>query len=286
LEEIKKEDYWSEVISPKKGLFDVRLHEIWKYRDLIALFVRRDFVSIYKQTLLGPLWIFIQPLFTTFTFVFIFSRIAKLSTDGIPPVLFYLSGITMWGYFSDSLNKTSSVFISNANIFGKVYFPRLTTPISIVISNLIKFIIQLSLFVVIYSYYLINGKIVFQLNAYILLLPVLVLIMATLGLGLGIIFSSLTTKYRDLGFLLGFGIQLLMYATPVIYPLSSVEGQFRTILKFNPLSSIIETFRFAVFSQGQFELGGLLYSASFAFVILFLGILIFNQVEKSFMDTV
>ena len=284
--EKNNDNNWTEVISPKKGIFDVRLYEIWKYRDLIALFVRRDFVSIYKQTILGPLWIFIQPLFTTITFVFVFSRIAKLSTAGIPPVLFYLSGITMWTYFADSFSKTSNIFVNNANIFGKVYFPRLTTPISIIISNLIKFGIQISLFVSIYIYYVITGKIEVLVNIYILLLPILIILMAILGLGLGIIFSSLTTKYRDLGFLLTFGIQLLMYATPVIYPLSSIEGKFRKYLELNPLSSIIENFRYAIFSQGQPDLGGLVYCAVFSVVVLFLGIIIFNQVEKSFMDTV
>ena len=284
--EVVNENNWSEVISPKKGIFDVRLYEIWKYRDLIALFVRRDFVSIYKQTILGPLWIFIQPLFTTITFVFIFSRIAKLSTSGIPPVLFYLSGITMWTYFADSFSKTSNIFVNNANIFGKVYFPRLTTPISIILSNLIKFGIQISLFLLIYIYYIFTGKIDFQINVYIFLVPVLVLLMAILGLGSGIIFSSLTTKYRDLGFLLTFGIQLLMYATPVIYPLNSIEGKFRKYLELNPLSSIIENFRYAMFSQGQPDLGGLVYCAIFSIIVLFLGIIIFNQVEKSFMDTV
>ncbi|MEI6522750.1 MAG: ABC transporter permease [Bacteroidota bacterium] len=284
--EKNNDNNWTEVISPKKGILDVRLYEIWKYRDLIALFVRRDFVSIYKQTILGPLWIFIQPLFTTITFVFVFSRIAKLSTDGIPPVLFYLSGITLWTYFADSFSKTSNIFVNNANIFGKVYFPRLTTPISIIISNLIKFGIQISLFVSIYVYYVITGKVEVLVNTYILLLPILILLMAVLGLGLGIIFSSLTTKYRDLGFLLAFGIQLLMYATPVIYPLSSIEGKFRKYLELNPLSSIIENFRYAIFSQGQPDLGGLVYCAVFSVVVLFLGIIIFNQVEKSFMDTV
>jgi lipopolysaccharide transport system permease protein len=286
LVEKNNDNNWTEVISPKKGILDVRLYEIWKYRDLIALFVRRDFVSIYKQTILGPLWIFIQPLFTTITFVFVFSRIAKLSTDGIPPVLFYLSGITLWTYFADSFSKTSNIFVNNANIFGKVYFPRLTTPISIIISNLIKFGIQISLFVSIYVYYVITGKVEVLVNTYILLLPILILLMAVLGLGLGIIFSSLTTKYRDLGFLLAFGIQLLMYATPVIYPLSSIEGKFRKYLELNPLSSIIENFRYAIFSQGQPDLGGLVYCAVFSVVVLFLGIIIFNQVEKSFMDTV
>lgn len=280
------ENNWTEVISPKKGIFDVRLKEIWRYRDLIMLFVRRDFVSIYKQTLLGPIWIFIQPIFTTITFIFVFNKLAGLSTDGIPPALFYLSGITLWTYFSDSFSKTSNVFVSNAGIFGKVYFPRLTTPISIIISNLIKFSIQLLLLIVLYLYYFFTNQIHFNISNSIIIFPVLVILMAVLGLGLGIIFSSLTTKYRDLGFLLTFGVQLLMYATPVIYPLSSTSGKLRKVLELNPLSSIIENFRYALFGMGQADFGGLIYTSVVSFSILFVGILVFNQVEKSFMDTV
>jgi lipopolysaccharide transport system permease protein len=277
---------WSEVISPKKGLFDVKLKELWRYRDLIMIFVRRDFVSTYKQTILGPIWFFIQPLFTTIIFTIVFSRIANLSTNGLPPILFYLSGITLWNYFADCFSKTSNVFVSNAGIFGKVYFPRLTSPLSIVISNLIKFGIQIILLFVIYFYYVAKGQIEFNLGTSLLIFPLLVLLMAVLGLGMGIIFSSLTTKYRDLSFLLQFGIQLLMYATPVIYPLSSVGGKLKSILLLNPLTPIIESFRAIMFQQGALDLIGLGYCTIFAASTLFIGVIIFNQVEKSFMDTV
>jgi lipopolysaccharide transport system permease protein len=277
---------WTEVISPKKGLFDVKFGELWRYRDLILLFVRRDFVSTYKQTVLGPIWFFIQPLFTTIIFTVVFFRIANLSTDGLPPELFYLSGITLWTYFSDCFSKTSNVFVANASIFGKVYFPRLTSPVSIVISNLIKLGIQMSLFFVVYAYNIFKGKISFEIGGSIVLLPFLILIMALLGLGLGIIFSSLTTKYRDLTFLLQFGIQLLMYATPIIYPLSSVGGKLKTALMLNPITPVIETFRVIMFNQGVIDYTGLVYCIVFTTVTLFVGILTFNQVEKSFMDTV
>jgi lipopolysaccharide transport system permease protein len=286
MEESKEQFEWTEVISPKKGLFDVKFGELWRYRDLILLFVRRDFVSTYKQTILGPIWFFIQPLFTTIIFTIVFSQIAKLSTDGLPPVLFYLSGITLWSYFADCFSKTSNVFVANAGIFGKVYFPRLTSPVSIVISNLIKFGIQICLFFTIYIYYLINGKITFEISWTIILLPLLILIMALLGLALGILFSSLTTKYRDLSFLLQFGIQLLMYATPIIYPLSSVGGKLKTLLLLNPITPVIETFRVVMFNQGTIDYGGLMYCVVFTTIALFIGILTFNQVEKSFMDTV
>jgi lipopolysaccharide transport system permease protein len=286
MKEINNELEWTEVITPKKGIFDINLKELWRYRDLIMLFVRRDFVSTYKQTILGPIWFFIQPLFTTIIFIVIFTRIAKLSTDGVPPILFYLSGVTLWNYFSDCFSKTSNVFVANAGIFGKVYFPRLTSPISIVISNLIKFGIQITLFFSIYLYYIINHQIEFKISSTILLFPFLILIMALLGLGLGIIFSSLTTKYRDLSFLLQFGIQLLMYASPVIYPLSSAEGKLKTILQLNPITPLIESFRHIMFGQGMIDINGLLYCVAFTFVALFSGIVIFNQVEKSFMDTV
>lgn len=286
MKETTDELEWTEVISPKKGIFDINLKELWRYRDLIMLFVRRDFVSTYKQTILGPIWFFIQPLFTTIIFIVIFTRIAKLSTDGVPPVLFYLSGVTLWNYFSDCFSKTSNVFVANAGIFGKVYFPRLTSPVSIVISNLIKFGIQIALFFIIYFYYVFNHQIESHLGSNILLLPLLIGIMALLGLGLGIIFSSLTTKYRDLSFLLQFGIQLLMYASPVIYPLSSAGGKLKTILQLNPLTPLIESFRHIMFGQGVIDIGGLLYCVAFTFVALLSGIIIFNQVEKSFMDTV
>ncbi len=277
---------WTEVIEPKRSLFDVNIKEIWHYRDLILLFVRRDFVSQYKQTILGPMWIFIQPIFTTITFLFVFNKIAKLSTNGINATLFYMSGITLWNYFADCLTKTSNTFVSNAGIFGKVYFPRLVTPISIVFSSLIKLAIQLSLFVLVYIAFLILGTQSFSLNFSILLLPLYVLTMAVLGFGLGVLFSSLTTKYRDLSYLLVFGIQLMMYATPVIYPLSSTSGKLRTLLLLNPMTAIIENFKYSVFDQGEFLVGGIVYSICFSMLVAIVGIVVFNQVEKTFMDTV
>ena len=279
-------DSWTEIISPKRSLLDINLKELWRYRDLIMLFVRRDFVATYKQTILGPIWLFLQPLFTTLTFFFVFNQIAKIPTDGIDPILFYLSGITLWNYFSDCFNKTSNTFVANAGIFGKVYFPRLATPISIVISNLIKLGIQVLLFVAILIYQMITKDVQLNVNAYILILPYLIILMAVMGLGLGIIFSALTTKYRDLSFLLTFGIQLLMYATPIIYPLSYTGGKLHTIISMNPLTPIMESFRYAFFSIGTLDWSGLAFTSIFSFGVLFIGIIIFNQVEKSFMDTV
>jgi lipopolysaccharide transport system permease protein len=279
-------DSWTEIISPKRSLLDINLKELWRYRDLIMLFVRRDFVATYKQTILGPLWLFIQPLFTTLTFFFVFNKIAKIPTNNIDPILFYLSGITLWNYFSDCFSKTSNTFVANAGIFGKVYFPRLATPISIVFSNLIKLGIQVLLFLAIMIYQSIFNDVVINVNMHILILPYLILLMAVMGLGLGIIFSALTTKYRDLSFLLTFGIQLLMYATPIIYPLSYTGGKLHTIISMNPLTPIMESFRYAFFSIGTFDWSGLAYTSIFSFVVLFIGIIIFNQVEKSFMDTV
>lgn len=279
-------DSWTEIISPKRSLLEINLKELWRYRDLIMLFVRRDFVSQYKQTILGPIWLFIQPLFTTLTFFFVFNQIAKIPTDNIDPILFYLSGITLWNYFSDCFNKTSNTFVANAGIFGKVYFPRLATPISIVISNLIKLGIQILLFLAIMVYQIFIKDIQVNVNMHILILPYLILLMAVMGLGLGIIFSALTTKYRDLSFLLTFGIQLLMYATPIIYPLSYTSGKLHTLISMNPLTPILESFRYAFFSIGSFDWSGLAYTSIFSFGVLFFGIIIFNQVEKSFMDTV
>jgi lipopolysaccharide transport system permease protein len=279
-------DKWTEIISPKRSLLDINLKELWRYRDLIMLFVRRDFVSQYKQTILGPIWLFIQPLFTTLTFFFVFNQIAKIPTDNIDPILFYLSGITLWNYFSDCFNKTSNTFVANAGIFGKVYFPRLATPISIVFSNLIKLGIQVLLFLAIMGYQIIFKGAEVNINLHILILPFLIILMAVMGLGLGIIFSALTTKYRDLSFLLAFGIQLLMYATPIIYPLSYTSGKLHTLISMNPLTPIMESFRYAFFSIGSFDWSGLAYTSIFSFGVMFLGIIIFNQVEKSFMDTV
>jgi lipopolysaccharide transport system permease protein len=286
LEITNKQENWTEIITPKKGLFDINFKEIWHYRDLIMLFVRRDFVSTYKQTILGPIWFFVQPLLTSLIFIIIFTRIAHLSTEGLPPLLFYLAGITLWNYFSDCFSKTSNVFVANANIFGKVYFPRLANPLAIIISNLIKFGIQLLLLIIILLYYIFDGKIVFDLNPMLFLIPYLIFLMAILGLGLGIIFSSLTTKYRDLTFLLQFGIQLLMYATPVIYPLSSATGKLKTVLSLNPLTPIIELFRKIILGQEIVDFSGLAYCSIFTVITLFIGIIVFNQVEKSFMDTV
>lgn len=276
---------WSEVITPRNSLLDLRLKELWRYRDLVFMFVKRDFVSNYKQTILGPLWFILQPLLTTAMFVFIFGRIAQLSTDGLPMILFYLAGITIWNYFAETLNKTATVFRDNAQIFGKVYFPRLAMPFSIVISNLVRFGIQFALFLVIFSYYLFQDAGV-QPNIFVLLTPVLILLMGLLALGLGMIISAMTTKYKDLIFLLTFGVQLLMYATPVIYPLSSLSSKYKWIILANPMTPIVETFRYAFLGSGSFHWLYLLYSAVATLVILVAGIIIFNKVEKSFTDTV
>jgi lipopolysaccharide transport system permease protein len=249
------------------------------------LFVRRDFVSFYKQTILGPLWFVIQPLLTTLTFVLIFGNIAQLSTDGLPKILFYLSGVTAWNYYSDCLLKTSETFTANSNIFGKVYFPRMAVPLSIVISNLIKFGIQLGLFLAFYFYFLANGTVVRPTLA-LLLVPALLVLMAALGLGSGIIVSSLTTRYRDLRFLVQFGAQLLMYSTPVIFPLSKLPAQYRWIMLANPMTPVIETFRYGFLGTGTFSWRLLGVSAAATSLILAVGILLFNRVEKTFMDTV
>lgn len=276
---------WSLVIRPSSGWFDLHLADLWHYRDLVMMFVRRDFVSLYKQTILGPLWFIIQPLLTTLTFTIIFGNIAQLSTDGMPKILFYMSGITAWNYFSDCLVKTSETFNANASIFGKVYFPRLAVPISIVISNLIKFGIQLGLFLLFYFYFLAQGTGIRPTWA-LLLLPALLLIMAGLGLGTGIIVSSLTTRYRDLRFLVQFGAQLLMYTTPVIFPLSKIPEEYRWVIILNPMTSVIEAFRFALLGSGSFSWQLLGYSAVTTFLVLAAGIVLFNRVEKTFMDTV
>lgn len=278
-------DAWTEVIQPNTGLFDLKLKEVWRYRDLLMMFVRRDFVATYKQTILGPLWFFIQPLLTTFTFMVVFGTIAGISTDGIPMMVFYMSGITIWNYFAECLNKTSTVFKDNANIFGKVYFPRLIQPLSIVVSNLVRFGIQMALFFGVWFYYLIKGSNLHP-GPMVLIVPYLVFLMATIGLGAGMLISSLTTKYRDLVFLLSFGIQLLMYATPVIYSMNALPANYAWIIKANPLSAIIETFRYAFTGSGQFSWYALGYSTLCAVLLLLLGTLIFNKVEKSFMDTV
>jgi lipopolysaccharide transport system permease protein len=277
---------WDLVIQPNTPWWDLQLGDVWRYRDLMWMFVRRDFVSVYKQTILGPLWFFIQPLLTTSMFTLIFSNVAKLPTDGLPPMLFYLAGITPWNYFSTCLSKTSSTFVSNAHIFGKVYFPRLVTPLSIVISNLIQFAIQFVLFFGFFIYYLAKGEpMTPNWMGIILLIPALLALMALLGLGSGIVISSLTTKYRDFTFLVAFGVQLAMYATPVIYPTSMVPEKYRIWIDLNPMSPVIEAFR-AVFLGGTIPWTGLGIATIVTTLFLFIGILLFKRVERDFMDTV
>lgn len=276
---------WDLIIEPQTSLLDLNLKDVWRYRDLLWLLVKRDFVSFYKQTILGPLWFFIQPLFTTIIFTFIFGNLAGLSTDGLPQPLFYMAGITAWNYFADCLTKTSTVFKDNANIFGKVYFPRLIMPLSIVVSNLVRFGVQMLLFFMMLGYYAFTGA-VFAPNAYILLFPILVLQMALLGLGLGLVITALTTKYRDLAFLITFGVQLMMYATTVIYPLSAAPANYKWLIELNPMTGIIEAFRFGFLGQGELTFGSFGYSVAFTLVALVLGVIIFNKTEKTFVDTV
>lgn len=276
---------WDLIIKPQRGWFDLRLDQLWRARELIMMFVWRDFVSVYKQTILGPMWYIIQPLLTTLMFTIVFGKIAHLSTDGLPPFLFYLSGNTVWTYFSTCLTSTSNTFTSNAAIFGKVYFPRLSVPISIVVSNLISFTIRFFVFLVFLIYFWWVGAQI-QITLWVLLLPVLLLIMGGLGLGFGILVSSLTTKYRDLQHLVAFGVQLLMYTTPVIYPLSSVPGVWRWLLLANPMTAVVEMFRLSFLGKSSVEPIYLLYSAIFALAVFLSGVLVFNHVEATFMDTV
>lgn len=280
------DSHWDLRIKPQTSWWDLHLDDVWRYRDLLWLFVRRDFVSVYKQTILGPLWFFIQPVLTTLMFTAIFSGVANMSTGGLPPMLFYLAGTTPWNYFATCLNKTSGTFINNAGIFGKVYFPRLISPLSVVISTLIQFGIQFGLFLAFLAYYGIRGAdIAPNLPLILGLTPVLLILMGLLGLGTGIVISSLTTKYRDFTFLVGFGVQLAMYATPIIYPMSSVPEKYRWLIHANPMSAIIESFR-AIYLGGPVPWGPLGLSAAVTLVLLLLGILLFNKVEKTFMDTV
>jgi lipopolysaccharide transport system permease protein len=278
-------EHWDMVIEPHRPLLDLKLGDLWRYKDLVMLFVRRDFVSVYKQTILGPLWYIIQPLLTTVIFTFIFGSVAKLPTDGLPQFLFYMSGTVVWTYFATCLTKTSDTFITNTSLFGKVYFPRLAVPVSILISNLITFAIQFAFFLAFMGYFALRGTVLHP-NWWILLTPVLILIMAGLGLGFGIIVSSLTTKYRDLRFLVGFGVSLLMYSTPVVFSMSSIPQRFLWIVLANPMTSIIEAFRYAFLGAGAVNLNHLLYSFGFMLVVVFLGSIIFNRVEQTFMDTV
>ena len=278
---------WDIIISPNHSLLSLNFKQVWRYRDLLAMFVRRDFVAQYKQTILGPIWFFIQPVITTLMFTVIFGKVAKLPTNGIPHELFYMSGVVLWNYFSDCLSKTSETFTANANIFGKVYFPRLVVPLSIIISALLKLGVQFLLLASFYIYFLAAGEIEFTINKYFLLLPVLITFMAGLGLGFGVLVSSMTTKYRDLKFLLQFGVQLAMYASPVVYPLSLVAGsKFEWLIKLNPMTAIIESFRFGLLGKGALEWSLLGYCGGFTIVLLIIGIVVFNRTEKSFMDTV
>ena len=275
---------WTEIIEAGHSLFDLKLKEVWNYKDLVYMFVKRDFISSFKQTILGPIWFFINPILTTITFLIVFGKIAGLPTDGAPPLLFYLSGVTLWNYFSACLLGTSSTFTGNAGIFGKVYFPRLVTPISIVISNLMRFGVQLLLFLIVWIYYLSKGEV--QPNIWILATPLLIILMALFALGAGMIFSSLTTKYKDLSLLLVFGVNLYMYATPVIYPVSSLPGFFKKLAFYNPLTGIFECFKYAWLGVGDFSPVMLMVSTFIILLLLVTGTLIFNKVEKTFMDTV
>ena len=278
-------DSWTTHIKPKSGWLDVSMAELWEYRDLIIMFVNRDFVAQYKQTILGPLWFLLQPLFSTVIFTIIFSRVAHIPTDSIPPFLFYMAGNVVWGYFSNCFNATSTTFVSNAAIFGKVYFPRLVMPVSTVISRFVMFIIQFALFLVFYGYFYLKGAPV-RPNVWMLSLPALLLQMAIMGLGFGILVSALTTKYRDLTFLVSFGIQLWMYATPIVYPLSQVPRKYRPLMDLNPMTSVVEVFRYSFLGQGTVDAASIGLSWAVTLIVLALGVVLFSRVEKTFMDTV
>ena len=275
------------IIRPKRHAFDINFKEIWQYRDLLQMFVKRDVITVYKQTVLGPIWFIVQPILTTIIYMVVFGNIAKISTDGTPMALFYLSGIVIWNYFAESFNQTSDTFTQNAAIFGKVYFPRLIMPLSKVVSGLIKFFIQLAFFLAVYAYYLVSDPGIVQANWTLALIPLYVVIMSMMGMGLGILFTSMTTKYRDLKFLITFGVQLLMYATPVIYPMSTIpEGKLKMFIMANPLSPIVEGFKYAFLGAGEVSWNGLGYSAGFTVVMLIIGIVVFHKTERNFIDTV
>lgn len=275
---------WTYVIRPKSKLLHFNFKEIWNYRDLVWIFAKRDIAAVYKQTVLGPLWYLISPLITVVVFTFVFSDIAQISTDDIPAPLFYLAGTTLWNYFQTSFTTISGTFVTNKNVFGKVYFPRIVVPISVVISSLLKFFIQLFIFLILWGYYYQSDEI--TMNEYVLAFPLLVVIMAMLALGMGIIISSFTTKYRDVSFFIAFAVSLLMYATPVIYPVSAIPDMYREFLWLNPIAPVIEAFRYGFCGSGVFSWSGIMYSAGFAIMSVLIGILIFNRTEKTFMDTV
>lgn len=275
---------WTETIESSHSLFDLKLKEVWRYKDLVYMFVKRDFVSSFKQTILGPLWFFINPILTTLTYLIVFGKIANLPTDGVPQFLFYLSGVTLWNFFSSTLTGISYTFSGNAGIFGKVYFPRLVTPISTALSNFMRLGVQFLLFLAAWGYYLYKGNV--EPNAWALMTPILIIMLSFFALGLGMIFSALTTKYRDMQMLLGFGVSLFMYLTPVIYPISSLKGKYRLLADYNPLSPIFECFKYGWMGSGSFTMGQLGVSAAIIAIILAIGVVIFNTVEKTFMDTV
>jgi lipopolysaccharide transport system permease protein len=282
---MSEKENWTTIITPKNKFFRLNLKELWQYRDLISSFVKRDFTATYKQTILGPLWFFIQPIFTTIMFLIVFGNIAKIPTDGIPQVLFYMNGIILWNYFSKCLLSTSNTFVGNAGIFKKVYFSRLTIPVSNVISALVQFVIQFLLFIIIFISYKIYG-VNLKLSFAVFAVPLFVLQMAVLGLGIGLIITSLTTKYRDLTYLVGFSVQLWMYATPIVYPLSMVPDKWRSLYMMNPVVPILESFKHAFFSTGMPSVTEYGISIATTVFLLFAGIFIFNKVEKNFVDTV
>ncbi|HEK21147.1 MULTISPECIES: ABC transporter permease [unclassified Mucilaginibacter] len=281
-------EYWDLEIKPRTGLFDLNLKAVWQYRDLLLLLVRRDFVSFYKQTILGPIWFFVQPVITIIFYTLVFGNLAGIPTDGVPKPLFYLAGTILWNYFAECLTKTSTVFKDNTALMSKVYFPRLIMPLSIVASNLIRFAVQFILFVVLLVFYYAKGHMT-GINMYALLFPVLLLLIAAQGLGLGMLISAVTTKYRDLAFVITFGVPLLMYATTVVYPLSEAQAKFPAyswIIRYNPITAIIETFRYGFLGKGSLDLGLLLYCTVATIIILLLGTIVYNKAEKSFVDTI
>jgi lipopolysaccharide transport system permease protein len=281
-----QESNWTTVITPKKSWFQLNLKEVWAYRDLILIFIRRDLIAIYKQTILGPIWFLLGPLFTVFSYTFLFSEVAHLSTDGLPGPLFYLAGTTLWGYFQSCFNGASFTFQSNAGLFGKVYFPRLVSPISMIVSNLLKFSIQLVVFFIFLIYYIYQPGSVIQPNKYALFFPLIILLLGGMALGGGIIVSSFTTKYRDLTMLIGVFLTILMYASPIMYPLSAIPELYKPILEYNPIAHLIELFRYGFTGRGEVHFYGIMYSVVFTVAVLLVGIVFFNRTEKTFMDTV
>lgn len=279
-----KISHWDSVIESKTSLFDLRLKELWDYRDLLVLFIRRDFFTTFKQTILGPFWFFIPPILTTVTFTIVFGNIAQIPTGGAPKMVFYMAGIILWNYFSSCLTSVSSVFNNNAGIFGKVYFPRLIMPLTIITSNLMRFLVQYFMFLMFVYYFYYSNLI--KPNSWMLFTPIIIVLMALISMGIGLVLSSMMTKYRDLSMLIGFGMQLLMYASPVIYPSSSMPEQYHWLLNLNPLVPMFDYMRYAYLGIGHFSLVSLLYPSGFALVVLMIGVVVFNKVQKTFMDTV